>query len=328
MAQNPKTKFTNRVERRASIAGTSQGDGLDVSYGVMRPQRPVRFSGQFLTTEPCLGQYVGFPTDNAKVAQFEASIGRPLDYTLAFTDPNIIQSNIYALQQDPTRRMIVSQCLIAPGWDMAATAAGAHDADYDNASLFLSAYADRVVSIRIGWEMNFPGGYPWSIGSTGINVTKPNYIACFQRFVNFFRQRMPDVMIDFCPGFDQDATTWYPGDDYVDVISSDIYLKSAFYTDDFNNVYSATSGLRWLDQFSSLHGKFMGVPEWSGDYNSGTLVNGMAKWFRRPRANPVIYQSYWNSTDSFNGLLSNYPNAQAAYIAQFGDPGTMWQGAI
>lgn len=324
---DPKTKFTHRVERRASFAGTLNGDGNDVSYSTMRPQRPLRFSGQYLTTEASLGQYVGFPTDNTKVAQFEAALSRPLDYVLAFTDPNNIQSNIFALQSDTTRRMIVSQCLIAPGWDMAATAAGSHDSDYDNASFFLSAFADRVVSIRIGWEMNFAGGYPWSIGGSGVNVTKANYIACFQRLVNFFRQRMPDVMIDFCPGFDQEAETWYPGDDYVDVISSDIYLKSAFYSDDFNNVYSAISGLRWLDKFASLHGKFMGVPEWSGNYNTATLVNGMAKWMRRPRACPLAYQSYWNSTESFNGLLDNYPVAKAAYIAQFGDPGNMYIGA-
>jgi hypothetical protein len=324
---DPKTKWTHRVERRPSYAGTLNGDGNDISFSTMRPCRPLRFSGQFITSEPILGQYVGFPTDNSKVAAFEASLGRPLDYTLAFTDANNIQSNIFALQSDTTRRMVISQCLIAPGWDMAATAAGSHDSDYDNASFFLSAYADRVVSIRIGWEMNFPNGYPWSIGGSGVNVTKANYIACFRRLVDFFRQRMPDVPIDWCPGFDQEAETWYPGDDYVDIIGSDIYLKQAFYSDNFNNVYSAISGLRWLDKFSSSHGKMISVPEWSGDYNSGVLINGMAKWLRRPRANPVIYHSYWNSTDSFNGLLTNYPNAAAAYYANFGDPGNMYVGA-
>lgn len=296
----------------------------DTALGNTRPQGQVNFTGKFATTDPAIGQYPSFPPNGTDVTFIESPQGlnRPLDYFLAFTDPNLINSSIFALQTIPNRRLIVSQCMSAPGWDLAVAAAGGHDADYIAAATNLAPYADRIVSVRIGWEMNVTG-YPWTAGGTGSNQTQANYIATFKRMSNYMRELLgPDVLIDWCPLFGTDATSWYPGDEFVDVIGMDIYNQAAF-PQSWDSMYESAGGLRWLDGFSSSHGKFISIPEWGCDRNNAAgvdFVSKMGRWLKRPRANRVLYHSFWNSDDSFVGRLAHNPLLQAEYIRQFGLP--------
>lgn len=296
----------------------------DTPIGNVRPQGQLNITGGFATSDPACGQYVSFPPNAADVAFIESSMGlrRPLDYMLAFTDPNLINSSIFALQTIPTRSLIVSQCLAAPGWDLAVAAAGGHDADFVAAATNLAPYADRVVSVRLGWEMNVTG-YPWTAGGSGTNQTPANYIATFRRFSNYIRELCgPDTLIDWCPLFGTDATAWYPGDEYCDVVGMDIYAQTAF-PQSWDSMYESAGGLRWLDGFASAHGKFISIPEWGCDRNNAAgvdFISKMGRWLKRPRANRCLYHSFWNSDDSFVGKLSHNALLQAEYLRQFSMP--------
>jgi hypothetical protein len=312
--QRPAIRARNHLDAVAS----------DFPIGNVRPQGQLNVTGKFMTSDPACGQYPSFPPNQTDVAAIEGPQGlrRPLDYFLAFTDPNLIYSSIFALQTIPDRSLIVSQCMSAPGWDLAVAAAGGHDADYISAAQNLAPYADRIISIRIGWEMNVTG-YPWTAGGAGSNQTPANYIATFRRMSNYMREMCgPDVLIDWCPLFGTDPTAWYPGDEYCDVIGMDIYAQTAF-PQSWASMYESAGGLRWLEGFASAHGKFLSIPEWGCDRNNAAgvdFISNMARWMKRPRANRFLYQSFWNSDDSFVGKLSHNPLLQAEYIRQFSMP--------
>lgn len=304
---------------RRGLNARTNGAYADLPIGNMRQQGSANNNGLFLSSDPALGQYPSGP-DDGSLAPFEKLLGRKLDYILGFGDTNTLDSNTFRFDDWPGRRLVMSLCLIAPGWDMAATAAGAHDAIYQSSAARLAPFVDRIVSLRPGWEMNI-NGFPWGgTGSGGAtNVNAANYVLCFQRYVNYLREAMPGALIDWCPNFGADPTTWYPGDEYCDVIGLDAYMNSAFFPgDSWGSIFESPFGLRWLDGFSSTHGKFMSLPEWATNFNTGNYITPMAAWLKRPRANRCLYQSYWNSNDSFTGKLSGYPVAQAAYLKAFG----------
>jgi len=327
MPQDKTTKVSHATVRRPSTAGQISGESQDISYQALRPLGDLHFTGNALTTDPLCGQYPS-GADTGLCAPFETLMGRLLDFINTFADPNTISSNTFRFSDWPGRRLIISQPLMAPGWDMAATAAGAHDSDYQAAAANLAPFADRIIAIRVGWEMNQAGGYPWSIGGSGTNQSAANYVLCFQRFANYLREAMPGVLIDWCYNYGSpDPTPWYPGDGYCDVVGMDCYLNSAFWPDSFGTTFEQAFGLRFLDGFAAAHGKFISIPEWSSNYNTGTWITAMAAWMKRPRANRLLYQSYWNSNDSFAGALSGYPVNQAAYLAAFGDPGNIYPGS-
>lgn len=323
--QSKTTKWSHRMDRRPSSAGIITGVSEDVSYFSLRPQGAVRFTGQFLTTDPTLSQYPSGP-DTGLAAPFETLMGRNLDCILVFGDANNIASNTFRFADWPGRREIISLNLTAPLWDQQATGNGAHDDVYIASAAALKPFESWIVSLRIGWEMNITG-YPWAPGGTNTNISPANYVKCFQRYANYLREAMPSVLIDWCPNMGADPTAYYPGDQYVDVISVDAYQNSAFFPDSWGAIYENPFSLQWLDGFSSVHGKFMGLGEWATNYNSGNYITDMARWLKRPRANPVIYHSYWNSNDAFPGLLTDRPACLAAYLAAFGDPGNIYVGA-
>jgi hypothetical protein len=327
MALDPAQKWSHRIARVPSNAGIITGEAQDIAYSQLTPGLPLNFSGQYVTTDPILGQFVGTnPVMGAAQAAFEAQLGRKLDSLLVFGDPTNLGSG-FAVNQQPGARVVVAQPLIATGWDMQATGTGAHDSVYIAAAAQLAAVQSRIVAVRLGWEFNLNGAYPWCAGGAGTNQTPTNYIACFQRFVDYIRLACPGLPIVWNPNFDSDPTSWYPGDNYVDCVAIDCYMNSSFYSDSWGNMYVAPAGFRWLDGFTSLHGKMVALGEWATNYNSGNYITPMAQWLRRPRANKVLFHNYWNSDASFNGNLDNYPIAKAAYIAAFGDQGSIYVGA-
>jgi hypothetical protein len=68
-------------------------------------------------------------------------------------------------------------------------------------------------------------------------------------------------------------------------------------------------------EFAAAHGKATAISEWGVQSNdSGTFVKDMAAWLE---SHHVLYDNYWESNASFNGVLTQYPNAAAAYKAAF-----------
>jgi hypothetical protein len=289
---------------------------------VLTPNAGVSYSGKQLTTGPAIAMFVD---DEAAAQAVEAELGRPLDAVVAFTDhTNVdIAENTFPFetQWPGDRKLILSHCLSVDGWDMDEAGDGTHDADYQEAVDNLVPYRDRIFSLRIGWEFNATGGFPWAIGGAGTNQSAANYVLAFNRFARMVREAMPEVLIDWCPLWDQaDPDPWYPGDDVVDIIGNDVYLKQAFWTDQFYDaLFNTDAGLTWQESFAQTHGKLMAIAEFGSDFNTGTWVTSMLKWMQRPRAARVLYHGYWNSAQSFDSSFETYPVNAAAYYAACND---------
>jgi hypothetical protein len=60
----------------------------------------------------------------------------------------------------------------------------------------------------------------------------------------------------------------------------------------------------------------MSLPEWGVNHDDPYFIQQMYDWLA---ANNFAYASYWNSTNAFDGELSNgqYPNAGTAYRGLF-----------
>jgi hypothetical protein len=277
---------------------------------------------RMFTTDPILGVYLA----SEDMGRFEQQLNRPISAVTAFTDsnnPDITANDFpFWLQWPGDRKLILSHALIGFGWDMADSASGAHDADYQQAVDNLIPWKDRILSIRIGWEFNVNNGYPWSQGGAGgSNQTPTNYADSFNRFATKIREGLPGVLIDWCPLADHALPDpWYPGDDVVDVIGNDVYVKQAFHSNSFSQVLNWSAGLNWQEQFAQAHGKLMGFAEWAIDYTDGARwIQQMSEWMKRPRANRVVYQAYWNSNDVVSTKLDDLPLNLAAYKAAFAE---------
>lgn len=280
-----------------------------------------------MSTDPIFAAYTAsLDNDPAEIAKFEQHVNRPIDVVVAFTDSNStdVASNDWPfyLQWPCARKLILSHALIGYGWNMADSASGAHDSDYADAVDNLVPWKDRILAIRIGWEFNADNGYPWSQGgSGGSNQTPANYAASFARFAGMIRDRLPGVLIDWCPLADHTTPdAWYPGDEFVDVIGNDVYVKQAFHSNSFPQVLTWDAGLYWQEQFAQTHGKLMSYPEWAIDYTNGSAwITSMAEWMRKPRSSRVVYQAYWNSNSVVSTKLDDKPLNLAAFKAAFGE---------
>lgn len=299
------------------------GDPTLADFRIGRMLRGARanITGKQFSTDPPLLIYVSNPPAGADT--IELQLDRYIDGGIAFGDANTISAFGFCFdsQWPGDRRLAVSICLTSSaGWDMAATAAGAHDSVYDDVVDEIETWQDRIIAVRIGWEFNSYASWPWALGGPGSNQQPGNYIGAFRRLALKIRARLPNVLIDWCPlRGDAIVDMWYPGDDVVDIIGLDCYLNSANYANDFNLMLNAPCGLKWQERFAALHGKTISLPEWATDYNTGTFITQMAEWIRRPRAVPMTYQAYWNANSGGNFALFNAGVKQGQYIAAFGE---------
>lgn len=274
-----------------------------------------------------LGAYVGGgqSTYLPDLVALEDWLGRTCDFILAYGDAGVAANTFRFDDTDPNGwptnvRLALGQPLTIAGWDMAQAAAGVYDALFQQAAdnLLDLNVQRRIVDLRIGWEMN-GDWYPWSLGGAGTNQTPANYVATFRRIALMVRGTCPNIAITWCPNFDREGMAWYPGDDVVDIIGTDIYVNSAFFADDFDFFRTAPCGLDWLEEQGVTRNKKIAIPEWATNYNTANFVTPFAQWLRE-RASIVAYHAYWDSDDAFPGAFANYPVVQAAFQHEFGNP--------
>jgi hypothetical protein len=297
----------------AAAVGASilaRGDNVDAS----RTPKPgeKKFSKRVVQK---LGAFVGGAAES-NANEMEAWLGRPLDFVQDYGDENALNKNIFRFDEWPSHRKIaLSQPLSSKeGWNLADAAGGRYDRVYAQCADSLKLVRDRLVSVRIGWEMN--GGWmPWSEGGPGTNQKPEHYVAAFRRLARMIRAAIPGVPIDWCPNFDKPSDAYYPGDEYVDIVGVDVYLNKQYFPDRWSFVLQAPSGLNWLESFAQRHNKLISFPEWATNYDSGSFVSNMHDWMSQ---RPVIYQAYWNDDSAFPGKLDHYPHAKEAYLKAWG----------
>lgn len=285
---------------------------------------------------PGLGVYRGAGAPR-EVEAFGIWLGRSPAYALDYFPADTwasIENPVWSVRRwagSPYRVIYSVPLLPDTGGTMPSGASGAYDAHFTKLAALLVAYGQGDATLRLGWEFN-GGWYPWS--------AQPDPAA----FVAYWR-RVVDAM-RAVPGadFQFDWTTVlgttqfplehaYPGDDYVDVVSTDLYDQS-WYTEDWGDpvrrwqrMLDQTHGLNWMKAFADAHGKPMGFPEWGlsqrtdgrGGGDNPYFIERMYEWFT---ANNIAYQVYHDADPSPAELhaitTGTFPLAAIRYVELFG----------
>jgi hypothetical protein len=246
--------------------------------------------------------------------------------------------------------------------DFNAVASGGDDGYFKTLAqnLVNSGFASSY--IRLGWEFN--GNWMgWSIcnsGASSLTSWASDFVPAFRNIVTSMRSvsganfkfiwNPLDSSNTGCPG--ASLENFYPGDNYVDDVSLDVYdgiggtvSDSARWSDMLNGVntggWTAVKpesingqsfegyGLNWLAAFGKEHGKEVGLPEWGlcetgangGGGDDTYFMTQMAAWIKANATGPAIFWNYSGGTLALNipGYTSAAsPNATAAFRAAFG----------
>ena len=248
-------------------------------------------------------------------------VGGYADWNDWLNSPSWIASQLSNFQGD----IKWSIGLIPWGASLSDAGTGAYDDKYVALAKNMLANAgnESQIYLRVGWEMNGDGWFPWSA-----NGREGDYVAAYQHFVDAFRSVSDKFVFEWTPnagamGMNPEAA--YPGDKYVDVIGSDVYYNTQWDPTDpyaaWNWFVNEPYGLQWQQDFAAAHGKATAIGEWGiNSDTAGPFIEMAAQWFEDHN---MLYQNYWNSNADFSGKLSSgqYPDAGAVFQAIFGTQG-------
>jgi hypothetical protein len=240
-------------------------------------------------------------------------------------------------------RLLLSVPLVNAGYadDQAALAAYATDpaATWDPAfttlaqNLVAAGFSNAI--IRLMWEPDS------GIYSNDDMTSANNYAALWQDAWNAM-MAVPGAHFQWAwywgGNFDADTNaTAYPGNAYVNYVTFDFYDQSwdgscgiayngsAFSATQeaclWSDSYDVTLGA--LASFAAAHDKPIGIGEFGvidrsdghGGGDDPTWVNDFYSWMM---ANSVAWASYFNFDSGGNSVLADFPNALAAFKADFG----------
>jgi hypothetical protein len=276
---------------------------------------------------------------------FETWLGRPMDAFIGFTSMEhwstpsgeFIAMNyskgLYAALGIP----VIWQIALCPNDEsttnyLTEVDAGSHDAEFEKAAESLADFRlqDEFVYVRLGHEFN-GNWYSWGqkkiAGVENANGVQPeDFVAAFRHVVDIFRSHSTrfrfvwNPTLQFGAGADVYAESFYPGDDYADVISFDIYWDTPTSSDPakfFTLARDAPAGLDWHADFAALRGKPIAFDEWGAHPDGGPFVDAMAAWFL---AHPPLWHGYWDSNSGYVGKISDGLSGTTGerYEANFG----------
>jgi hypothetical protein len=221
-------------------------------------------------------------------------------------------------------------------YTLAAGATGAYDQYFVTLAQGLVSGGQANSIIRMGWEFN-EGWAPWAASGQ-----PQNFIAYWRQIVTSMRS-VPGANFQFewNPNIGAQSAgnlaSYYPGNDYVNLIGLDVYdISWGSYpgaANLFSTMLTEPYGLNWLASFASQQGKPMTLPEWGlglGDSNDGapvsdpgtetaggddpTFINDMASWIA---THHVFEATLWDVGQSAISATEN-PNSFAAALEDFG----------
>lgn len=283
----------------------------------------VMLAAQTLNSTTELDQFL---TDTAapSVASWNTFTQGNGTFTNAIADSENIDDAVLGIAWGFSGSPTTGQAGIAAGeWDSYITARANELRDYG-----------KPVFVRLNWEMQ-GNWYDWSPFDLS-NVVRPgntpaDFVAAWRRIFGVFRQLAPNAAFVWCPhlwgvqqpgGSNYVPTDFYPGDDYVDWVATNVYLNAAAW--DFV-LDGAGWGANQIAAFATTHGKPMQICEWAvedGTADNPMFVTRFADWVE---AHPVVkllqYFSFNHHVDGGNDYrLTTYPNSKAAYQTRFTTP--------
>lgn len=220
--------------------------------------------------------------------------------------------------------------------DANASANGSYNSAYANTvANTIAPYASSIYAIRIDfeWAGNWFSWSPynWNGGSyTDPSISPTTWIAGWRNFAAAIRANRATAHIKLSWDYPlkakgTNALAYYPGDDVVDIISTDIYFDKTW-GEDWNFYDTSPFALNDYAAFATQHGKPMAFWEWGDNYGDWTNINNFGNWMN---AHNVVAMSYWDSSDSgfTNGRLQDNPTEKAAFANVFGNThyaGSYW----
>lgn len=245
-------------------------------------------------------------------------------------------------------------------WDprnLAAGAAGAYDDHWRwLGEQLVAAYGNRLEQdfvLRPGWEQN-GSWYQWGIGTSGSEPgdfdreRAANYAAYWRRAHRMVMEPVEEAGLDLLWSYSGSGGKYrtggfeaaYPGDDFVDIASIDLYQNYDFRsTIDFG---AADEALTWLTRFAGPRRKLLAIDETSVSYRvrDGEQVGGEdnALWFSSIREwsddmvddrrlhHVVAFEADPAEDDLFGPVFPTHPGvyrwpqARADLIESFGGP--------
>jgi hypothetical protein len=217
--------------------------------------------------------------------------------------------------------------------------------------------------IRLGWEFN-ADWMGWGICNqqgSGLSSWAGDFVPAFRNIVTSMRSvsgakfkfiwNPIDSSNASCSGASLEK--FYPGDQYVDDMASDVYdgigsstsSDTARWTDMREGVNAggwtavtpdavggqkfAGYGLDWLAAFGQAHSKTVGLPEWglcASSLNAGGgddtyFMTQMTQWIKKDATGPAIFWNYGGGTlplDIPGYTSGGVPNATAIFKSAFG----------
>lgn len=209
---------------------------------------------------------------------------------------------------------------------LSSVAAGTEDAQYTTLATTIAnarPSQSRVI-VRPLWECNNSAWAWYGIGNEAV------YISAYRRIVTLFLAVSNKFRFDWNfngTGAAYDVSQLYPGDQYVDVVSSDFYYDvTADGTDSaaaLNSKFSEISGLNKLTQFARAHGKPLAISEWGIDTdNAQQFVSGVSEFYSDQST--LAWTDYVDVDNSGNGgyntriSTNSFPATGTRFQIEFG----------
>lgn len=275
---------------------------------------------------------------------FGAWRGSPMDITGTWSDNNANAANFWQFQKGGslvgwTKPVDVSVGAIDAGETWKAAAAGSYDSRWAASLTRLKSLRSGTAAttyIRFAHEMN-GNWYPWSVNSSNFG----DFTAAWKRYRALQQSIFPMAKLVFSLnresiGTGMDWRQFFPGSQYVDVLSVDYYNQYPYVSTDAQwktslndtDSYGAPKGLERYRTFAAGQGLPLAISEWSGHAGFGdspTFVSNMLAYVKAnggTGAGRITYDILFN-VGGYKGNFQLYgpdarmPLSSAAYARFF-----------
>ena len=266
--------------------------------------------------EPADGQiYLGVSTDIGRLDAFDEAAGlggsgHPAIYNQWTTPSGQVQPILTSAKTRSGMAPMIS-------WNLPMTGDRITNGSQDS---YLWAQAQAVknyggpVFIRLDWEMNADFYPDWNLPG----VTPAMFIAAWRYVYGIFQKDgATNAAFVWCPNLwnapgDLSASTWYPGDAYVDWLGIDAYPQSAV----ASFVLTGPGGLDDTAKFAVQHDKPLMVAEWAPALPQPDTAAAMSLIFDFAAAHPktvkaLVYFDF--DTNGKDYTLKDHPVGAAEF---------------